>query len=118
MIGLLCFVVAVLASAFRPKIRLGAENATLRHQLMVLRRKLKGGAHLTNNDRWFFVQLYRWFPWILPVLARDDRLARASAPLLMLAENMAVRTSSCRARVNPAVFNRELHTISADRTGE
>src|SRR5882724_8103072 len=65
MIGLLCFVVAVLASAFRSKIRLEAENATLRHQLVVLRRKLKGRVRLTNNDRWFFVQLYRWFPSIL-----------------------------------------------------
>src|SRR5712672_1840000 len=68
MIGLLCFVVAVLASPFKSKLRLEAENATLRHQLVVLRRKLKGRAHLTNNDRWFFVQLYRWFPSILPVL--------------------------------------------------
>ena len=65
MIGLLCFVLAVLASPFKSKIRLEAENATLRHQLVVLRRKLKGRAHLTNNDRWFFVQLYRWFPSIL-----------------------------------------------------
>src|SRR5262245_33661263 len=62
MIGLLCFVVVVLASPFRSKIRLEAENAELRHQLVVLRRKLKGRARLTNNDRWFFVQLYRWFP--------------------------------------------------------
>jgi hypothetical protein len=38
MTGLLCFVVAVLASAFKSKIRLEAENATLRHQLVVLRR--------------------------------------------------------------------------------
>jgi hypothetical protein len=68
MIGLLCFVVAVLASPFKSKIRLEAENATLRHQLVVLRRKLKGRARLTNNDRWFFVQLYRWFPSILPVV--------------------------------------------------
>ena len=62
MIGLLCFVLTVLASPFKSKIRLEAENATLRHQLVVLRRKLKGRAHPTNNDRWFFVQLYRWFP--------------------------------------------------------
>src|ERR1700726_1879594 len=68
MIGLLCFVVAVLASPFKPKIRLEAENAALRHQLVVLRRRLKGRARLTNNDRWFFVQLYRWFPSILSVL--------------------------------------------------
>ena len=40
----------------------------LRHQLIVLRRKLKGRARLTNHDRWFFVQLYRWFPSILKVV--------------------------------------------------
>src|SRR3979490_254723 len=68
MIALICFVLAVLASAFKSNIRLEAENAVLRHQLIVLRRKLKGRARLTNNDRWFFVQLYRWFPSILPVL--------------------------------------------------
>src|SRR6266403_3910209 len=68
MIGLLCFVLAALASAFKSKIRLEAENATLRHQLLVLRRKVKGRAHLTNNDRWFLVQMYRWFPLILEVV--------------------------------------------------
>src|SRR6202795_5151969 len=68
MIALICFVLAVLASPFKSNIRLEAENAVLRHQLIVLRRKLKGRARLTNNDRWFFVQLYRWFPSILPVL--------------------------------------------------
>src|SRR3979490_1764454 len=78
MIGLLCFVVAVLASPFKSKIRLEAENATLRHQLVVLRRKLKGRARLTNNDRWFFVQLYRWFPSSLPVvmIIRPETLVR------------------------------------------
>ena len=78
MIGLLCFVLTVLASPFKSKIRLEAENATLRHQLVVLRRKLKGRAHLTNNDRWFFVQLYRRFPSILQVLAiiRPETLVR------------------------------------------
>ena len=48
--------------------RLEAENAVLRHQLIVLRRKVQGRACLTNNDRWFFIQLYRWFPSILKVL--------------------------------------------------
>ena len=67
-----------MASPFKSKIRLEAENATLRHQLVVLRRKLKGRAHLTNNDRWFFVQLYRWFPSILQVLTiiRPETLVR------------------------------------------
>jgi hypothetical protein len=42
MIGLLCFVLAVLASPFKSKLRLEAENAVLRHQLIVLRRRLHG----------------------------------------------------------------------------
>ena len=68
MIGLLRFVLAILASPFKSKIRLEAENAVLRHQLIVLRRKMRGGVQLANSDRWFFVQLYRWFPSILEVL--------------------------------------------------
>jgi hypothetical protein len=68
MFGLFCFVLAVLAAPFKPKCRLEAENAVLRHQGIVLRRKVRGRLRLTNNDRWFFVQLYRWFPSILQVL--------------------------------------------------
>jgi hypothetical protein len=68
MIELLYFILAVLASPFKSNTRLEAENAALRHQLIVLRRKVKGRAHLTNNDRWFFIQMYRWFPSILAVL--------------------------------------------------
>jgi hypothetical protein len=44
----------MLVSPFRPKSRLEAENAVLRHQLIVLRRKLKGRAQITNSDRCFF----------------------------------------------------------------
>jgi hypothetical protein len=40
MIGRLCFVLAVLTSPFKSRLRLEAENAALRHQLMVLRRRL------------------------------------------------------------------------------
>jgi hypothetical protein len=78
MIGLLCFVLAVLASPFKSKVRLEAENAVLRHQLIVLRRRLHGRARLTNNDRWFFIELYRWFPSILQVLTiiRPETLVR------------------------------------------
>ena len=42
MIALLCFVLAILASQFKSKSRLEAENAALRHQLIVLRRELRG----------------------------------------------------------------------------
>jgi hypothetical protein len=67
-ISLFCFAVALLASPFKPKLRLEAENAVLRHQLIVLRRRLHGRVRLTNNDRWFFIQLCRWFPSILQVV--------------------------------------------------
>jgi hypothetical protein len=60
MIGLLCFALAVLASPSKSKLRLEAENAVLRHQLIVLRRRLNSRIRLTNHDRWFLIQLYRW----------------------------------------------------------
>jgi hypothetical protein len=68
MIGLICFALAVLASPFKSKLRLEAENAVLRHQLIVARRRPHGRVRLTNHDRLFFLQLYRWFPSILKVL--------------------------------------------------
>jgi hypothetical protein len=68
MVALVSFFLAVLASPFKSKGRLEAENAALRHQLIVLRRKLHGRVRLTNSDRWFFIQLYRWFPSVLNAL--------------------------------------------------
>ena len=68
MIALLFFALAILASPFKSKRRLAAENAALRQQLTVLRRQVRGRVRLTNNDRLFFVQLYRWFPSVLRVM--------------------------------------------------
>jgi hypothetical protein len=68
MIALICFVLAVLTSPFKSKSRLEAENAVLRHQLLVLRRRVRGRAQPSNSDRWFLVQMYRWFPSILKVV--------------------------------------------------
>src|SRR5471032_977152 len=68
MFSLFCFVLAVLASPFKSKSRLEAENAVLRHQLIVLRRKVQGRIRLRNNDRWILIELYRWFPSILQVV--------------------------------------------------
>src|SRR6201993_4231343 len=78
MIGLFRFVLAVLASPFKSKVRLEAENAVLRHQVVVLKRRLHCRVVLTNHDRRFFVQLYRWFPSILQVLTiiRPETLVR------------------------------------------
>jgi transposase InsO family protein len=78
MIALVRFFLSLVGSLLKPKLRLAAENAALRHQLIVLRRKMRGRAWLTNNDRWFFIQMYRWFPSILQVLTiiRPETLVR------------------------------------------
>src|SRR5205809_6528374 len=68
MVALLFFFLALLASPFKLKSRLEAENAALRHQLTVLRRKVRGRVQLTNDDRLFLIQLYRWFPSILKAI--------------------------------------------------
>ncbi len=61
-----------------PKYLIRDNDRALRHQLTVLRRNVRGRAKLTNNDRWFFVQLYRWFPSVLEVLTiiRPETLVR------------------------------------------
>jgi hypothetical protein len=66
--GLLCFFLALVAAPFKSKSRLEPENAVLRHQLIVSRRKVQGRVRLTNSDRWFLIPLYRWFSSILQVL--------------------------------------------------
>ena len=69
MIPLLWLLLAILASPFKSKRQLEAENVALRHQVVVLRRQVRGRVGLTNFDRLFLVQLYCWFPSILRVLA-------------------------------------------------
>jgi hypothetical protein len=116
MIGLLCFVLAVLASPFKSKIRLEAENAALRHQGIVWRRKLRGRVRLTNHDRWFFVQLYRRFASILTVITIVQpetlvRWHRAGFSLLLAVEiaaaGRAPANRSGPARADPADGHRE-----------
>lgn len=68
MFGLLSLFLALLTAPIKSKSQLEAENAALRHQLIVLRRKMRARIRLTNNDRWFLIHLYRWFPSILDVL--------------------------------------------------
>jgi len=68
MVALFCLFLALFASPFKSKSRLEAENAALRHQLVILRRKVRGRVRLTNSDRLFFIQLYRWFPSVLKAI--------------------------------------------------
>ena len=78
MVALLWFFLTLLGSPFKSKSRLEAENAALRHQLIVLRRKVRGRVYFTNSDRLFFVQLYRWFPVALRAvsLIRPETIVR------------------------------------------
>jgi hypothetical protein len=78
MIALLSFFLILLVSPLKSKSRLEAENAALRHQLIVLRRKVRGGLQLTNGDRLFLIQLYRWFPSVLKsiTIIRPETLVR------------------------------------------
>jgi transposase InsO family protein len=78
MIALLCFIFAILVLPFKSKSRLEAENATLRRQVVLLRRMVHGRVRLTNSDRMFFIQLYRWFPSVLKAITviRPETLVR------------------------------------------
>ena len=78
MIALLWFLLTLFASPLKSKSRLEAENAALGYQLIVLRRKVGGRVRLTNGDRLFFIQLYRWFPSVLKVITviRPETLVR------------------------------------------
>src|SRR5437588_6769008 len=78
MIALFWLFLALTVSPFRSKNRLAAENAALRHQLIVLQRRVRGRVQLTNWDRLFLVMLYRWFPSVLKVITiiRPETLVR------------------------------------------
>jgi hypothetical protein len=65
MAALIFLLLNLAALLFKSKSRLEAENAALRHQLIVLQSKMRGRVQFTNSDRLFFMQLYRWFPSVL-----------------------------------------------------
>src|SRR3984893_8003238 len=78
MVALLGFFLTLFASPFKSKSRLEAENAVLRLQLAVLRRKVRGRVQLTNGDRLFLIYLYRWFPSVSKAITiiRPETLVR------------------------------------------
>lgn len=75
---LIRLLLTVLAAPLRSKTSLEAENAALRRQIVVLRRKLQGRIKLSNGDRLFFVWLYRLFPSVLKamLIIRPETLIR------------------------------------------
>jgi transposase InsO family protein len=78
MAALIFLLLNLVASPFKSKSRLEAENAALRHQLAVLQCKMRGRVQFTNSDRLFFIQLYRWFPSVLKAITiiRPETLVR------------------------------------------
>src|SRR5882762_5904349 len=62
-------ILGILASRFKARATLEAENLVLRQQVNVLRRRTPKRPHLNNTDRFLFVWLYRWFPSVLEVVA-------------------------------------------------
>src|SRR5260370_34374236 len=78
MIALFFLFLTLYVSPVKSKSRLEAENAALRHQLIVLQRRVRGRVHLTNGDRLFLVQLYRWFPSVLNAITvvRPETIVR------------------------------------------
>jgi hypothetical protein len=87
MAALILLLLNLVASLFKSKSRLEAENAALRQQLTVLQRKVRGRVRFTNHDRLFFIQLYRWFPSVLQaikIIRPEDAGALASCRILSL----------------------------------
>src|SRR3977135_3131108 len=78
MIALLCLFLTLFASPFKSRSRLEAENAALRHQLIVLQRRGRGRVRLTNGDRLFLFQLSRGFPSLRKAITvvRPETLVR------------------------------------------
>jgi hypothetical protein len=69
MTDLLKLLLGILASLFRSRAEVEAENLVLRQQINVLRRRMPKRSDLNNADRFLFVWLYHWFPSVLGAVA-------------------------------------------------
>jgi hypothetical protein len=70
MTDLFKLILGTLASRFKARATLEAENLVLRQ---LLRRRTPKRPHLNNTDRFLFVWLYRWFPSVREVVAIVSR---------------------------------------------
>ena len=93
MTDLLKLILGVLASLFRSRAKLEAENLVLRQQINVLRRRMPKRPDLNNTDRLLLVWLYRWFPSVLGAIAivRPETIIRWVSGVLALAIAQACR---------------------------
>src|SRR5258708_380137 len=69
MTDLFKLILGILASRFKARASVEAENLVLLQQVKVLRRRTPKRPHLNNTDRFLFVWLYRWFPSVLGAIA-------------------------------------------------
>jgi len=111
MIGLILRVLNLLAALFKSKSRLEAENAALRQQLVVLRRKVHGRVRLTRGDRLFLVQLYRCLPSI------NDRPPRDAGALASRWVSLLLGWKSRSTRGRPPIGAELRALIRADAPG-
>src|ERR1035441_3036890 len=78
MTDLFKLILGILASRFKARATLEAENLILRQQVNVLRRRALKRPHLNNTDRFLFVSLYHWFPSVRGAIAivRPEKIIR------------------------------------------
>jgi hypothetical protein len=78
MLGILRALGWIIGSRFRSRERLEAENLTLRHQVIVLRRSAPRRLQLRSSDRFLFVWLYRLYPGVLNaiVIVKPETVVR------------------------------------------
>jgi hypothetical protein len=80
MIALFCLFLTLSVSPFKSKSRLEAENAALRHQLIVLQRRVRGRVQLTNGDRlWLVSRVALQFKGGAPCRPSPPRLKQPTA---------------------------------------
>src|SRR5450830_1641514 len=97
---LLKLILGVLASLFKSRARLKAEMLILRQQINVLRRRAPKRPHLNNTDRFLFVWLYHWFPFVLGAIA-IVRPRRSFAGTALCFERIGAGDRACASRRSP-----------------
>jgi hypothetical protein len=125
MIGLLCFAVAVLCSPFKSKLRLEAENAVLRQQLIVLRRSFERAMRMSPTDPLLhralvgmgqaFIELRRFDEAIVagkkalrqrPFYSRAYRCSRPLSPISDVTLRRVRRRRVCLSSIPPLRYRR------------
>lgn len=103
MLALLSFALVILAAPFKSKSRLEAQNAALRHQLIVLRRKPPGRAHVCAEAMGAAQAL------------TGQRLERLTAPKLMKAAFLLLALCDISRRRTNSVANEAKRTFNEER---